>query len=148
LGNSNATRVGLRPLAAALKASTTLQELDLSNNVFSLTDALILADAISDMEAISSLNLSQNALTAGKYISRTADPVEYPSNYETDMSGLIALADAIKDMRAISQFTFSGDFGNSKPVTMETSMVEADFGGKLLGVSGAIMLSAFLPKCT
>jgi hypothetical protein len=27
-------------------------------------------------------------------------------------------------------------------------MVEADFGGKRLGVSGAIMAAAFLPKCT
>jgi Ran GTPase-activating protein (RanGAP) involved in mRNA processing and transport len=31
---------------------------------------------------------------------------------------------------------------------METSMVEADFGGKYLGTSGAIMVAAFLPKCT
>jgi hypothetical protein len=31
---------------------------------------------------------------------------------------------------------------------METSMAEADFGGKALGVSGAIMVAAFLPKCT
>jgi hypothetical protein len=51
-------------------------------------------------------------------------------------------------MGAISQFTFSGDRSYSKPVTMETSMTEADFSGKGLGLSGAIMLSAFLPKCT
>jgi hypothetical protein len=31
---------------------------------------------------------------------------------------------------------------------METAMAVADFSGKHLGVSGAIMLSAFLPKCT
>jgi hypothetical protein len=30
---------------------------------------------------------------------------------------------------------------------METSMIEADFSGKDLRVSGAIMLTAFLPKC-
>jgi hypothetical protein len=52
------------------------------------------------------------------------------------------------DNRAISQFTFSGDRGDSKPVTMETSMVEADFSKKGLSVSGAIMVGAFLPKCT
>jgi hypothetical protein len=52
------------------------------------------------------------------------------------------------DNRAISQFTFSGDDYDSKPVTMETSMTKADFSGKGLGISGAIMLSAFLPKCT
>jgi hypothetical protein len=48
-------------------------------------------------------------------------------------------------MRAILKFTFSGD---NTPVTMETSMVKADFGGNGLGVSGAIMVAAFLPKCT
>ena len=52
------------------------------------------------------------------------------------------------DNRAISTFTFSGEEGYSKPVTMETTMTVADFSGKYLGVSGAIMLSAFLPKCT
>jgi hypothetical protein len=50
--------------------------------------------------------------------------------------------------RAILQFTFSGDDNDSTPVTMETSMVEANFGGKGLGTSGAIMVAAFLPKCT
>jgi hypothetical protein len=51
------------------------------------------------------------------------------------------------DKGAISQFAFSGDRGDSKPVTMETSMVEADFSQKGLGVSGAILVGAFLPKC-
>jgi hypothetical protein len=57
-------------------------------------------------------------------------------------------------MRAISKFTFSGDHHGSSgllrpdSVTMETTMAVADFSGKGLGASGAIMLSAFLPKCT
>ena len=36
---------------------------------------------------------------------------------------------------------------HSNPVTIETSMTEADFSGKYLMASGAIMLAAFLPKC-
>jgi hypothetical protein len=53
-----------------------------------------------------------------------------------------------QDNGAISQFTLSHDsHWVHKPVTMETSMTEADFSGKGLGISGAIMLSAFLPKC-
>jgi hypothetical protein len=54
-------------------------------------------------------------------------------------------------MRAISKFMFNGDdhvHTISKSITMETSMTEGDFSGKGLGLSGAIMLSAFLPKCT
>jgi hypothetical protein len=31
---------------------------------------------------------------------------------------------------------------------MEAFMVEADFSGKGLGISGAIMVAGFLPKCT
>jgi hypothetical protein len=31
---------------------------------------------------------------------------------------------------------------------METSMTKVDFSKKILGTSGAMMLSAFLPKCT
>jgi hypothetical protein len=65
------------------------------------------------------------------------------------LPGVVTLAGAIKDMEAILKFTFSGDH---KPVTMETSMVEADFGGNDLDVHGAIimmiMVAAFLPKCT
>jgi hypothetical protein len=49
----------------------------------------------------------------------------------------------------LSTFVFSGDYKReSVTVTMEASMTEVDFSEKGLGVSGAIMLSAFLPKCT
>jgi hypothetical protein len=57
------------------------------------------------------------------------------------------LAVGISDNGAILKFTFSGD-DDSKSFTMETSMAEADFSKKDLGVSAAIMLSAFFPKCT
>ena len=48
----------------------------------------------------------------------------------------------------MAKFTFSGDKNwKQVTVTMEASMAEADFSGKGLGLSGAIMLAAFLPKC-
>jgi hypothetical protein len=62
-------------------------------------------------------------------------------------SGPAAIANAIKDMRAISQFTFSDVFHDT-PVTIAISMTEADFSAKGLDSSGAIMVAAFLPKCT
>jgi hypothetical protein len=52
-----------------------------------------------------------------------------------------------KDMRALSTFTFRGNYIDSKPVTIETAMTEADFSGKALGGSGGMMVAAFLPKC-
>jgi hypothetical protein len=48
---------------------------------------------------------------------------------------------------AILKITFSGKEASSKPVTMKSLMTEADFSHKCLGVSGAIMLAGFLPKC-
>ena len=44
----------------------------------------------------------------------------------------------------MSSFTF----GDRQAVTMTTTMTEMDFSGKGLGVSEAILISAFLPKCT
>jgi hypothetical protein len=48
---------------------------------------------------------------------------------------------------ALLTFTFSGDHSSSQPVTMETTMTETDFSGKKLGLSGDMMVAAFLPKC-
>ena len=38
-------------------------------------------------------------------------------------------------------------FGDKQAVTMKTDMTEADFSGKELGASGAIVVATFLPKC-
>jgi hypothetical protein len=62
--------------------------------------------------------------------------------------GALVITEYLDGNRAISTFTFSGDDEESEPVTMEISMVEADFSWKGLGLSGAIMVAAFLPKCT
>jgi hypothetical protein len=51
-------------------------------------------------------------------------------------------------MTKLSAFTFSGDEKNSEPVTLQSSTIEANFSGKGLGVSGAILCAGFLPKCT
>ena len=56
-------------------------------------------------------------------------------------------ADGIRNNGAMKKLTISGDHSRAKPVTIETSMTEADFSDKLLGTSGATMLAAFLPKC-
>ena len=48
---------------------------------------------------------------------------------------------------ALTEFTFRGDVDDSEPIAMETSMTEANFGSQKLGVSGAIIVAAFVPKC-
>ncbi len=57
--------------------------------------------------------------------------------------GIIALADSVKNNGALETITF----GDKKAVNMKTDMTEADFSGKQLGASGAIIVAAFLPKC-
>jgi hypothetical protein len=107
-----------------------LLSLDMSSNCLYAEGTKLLAQALQSNQTMTSLIISSNNMTKG------------------GISGVVALANAIPDMRALLQFTFSGDSDDSTPVTMETSMTEADFSGKGLGLSGAIMLSAFLPKCT
>jgi hypothetical protein len=68
--------------------------------------------------------------------------------YDSDGAGFAQeLAVGLGDNGAMSKFTFSGDYSDSKPVTMTTTMTEADFSGKALGVSGSMMVATFLPKC-
>ena len=66
LGGSKFARAGLRPLAAALKANTTIQELNVSNNRFFSKDVPMLADAISNMGALSSANLLKNDISTNQ----------------------------------------------------------------------------------
>jgi hypothetical protein len=132
-------------------------ELDMSGKMKGADDAIMLAAEIVNNRALSSLNLFSCGLTRGalKIDRRGSYAEQYgdkwgskDEHYESHMQGIIAIATAIPDMGTILQLTFAGDGKDSKPVTMETSMVEADFSGKGLGVSGAIMAGAFLPKCT
>jgi hypothetical protein len=45
---------------------------------------------------------------------------------------------------SLSKLTFSGDHRESKPVTVEVGMTEADFSGAKLRSSGAIILAGWL----
>jgi hypothetical protein len=161
---------GGKTLAAGLKGNMGITELNIARNFLGIkpngdkdmSAVVALADIIKDMGAMAKFDISSNdirveggkALAAGlkdnqviTELNISSNKLIYDSGGNCDTSGVIAIADAIPDMGALSQFMFSRDSQNSKPVTMETSMVEADFSGHL-GVSGAIMLSAFLPKCT
>jgi hypothetical protein len=122
---------------------------------------IALANAIPDMRALTSLDVSKNNLgllaTEDGWTSQDGDncaPWVHPDGRKQDEKpeglkpfGVIAIANAIPDMRALSTFTFSGDYNSSKPVTMETTITEADFSRKGLGVSGGMLVAAFLPKC-
>jgi hypothetical protein len=116
-----------------------LTKFDISKNNLYAAGAKALVEGLKGNQVMTELDFAGNELgkaPAGLF------------GAKADMSGSIALADIIPGMGAILKITFSGDRRDSKPVTMESSMVEADFGGKGLGRSGTIMVAAFLPKCT
>ena len=102
-----------------------------SGNALKPEGAKALAEGLKNDKTMRELNIADNNIT----------------DYGRDMSGVIAIGDAIPTMGAMKKLTISGDESWSKPVTIHTSMIEADFSYKELGVSGAIMLAAFLPKC-
>jgi hypothetical protein len=105
---------------------------DISNNAMYAEGAKAIASALTNA-VLTELNISHNYMA-------------YNTARNMDMSGVLILADAIKKMSTLSKFTFSGD-DNSKLATIEASMTDARFEGKSLGVSGGMMLAAFLPKC-
>jgi hypothetical protein len=113
-------------------------KLDISNNEICSNGSRVLAEALEGNQVMTELNIASNNL--GSYLG-------VYSQWGKDTAGLIAIANSISDMGGLSKITFSGDHYYSKPVTMETSMTEADFSGKVLEASGATVLAAFLPKC-
>jgi Ran GTPase-activating protein (RanGAP) involved in mRNA processing and transport len=119
-----------------LQANRTLTKLDLSgNHCFGQKDKTAvesLAAVFAGSTTISELNL------AGAGI---------------DPDDAKILAPAIKAMGSLSKLTWSGENynnydGNGKqqapPVTLDTTMIEADLSNKHLGLSGATILAAFI----
>jgi hypothetical protein len=105
------------------------------DNAFDIT-ADITADIAANMAAAIAYNITFD--------------ITFDIAFDIDIDIAFDIADItfdISDMGALSTFTFSGDDNSSKPVTMETTMTEANFSGKQLGVSGGMMVAAFLPKC-
>jgi hypothetical protein len=160
---------GITSLVNAFKSNATITELNVAGLVGKHSNAgpgvaALIADAIPDMGAMTALDISANSIVADEYIKAPRKGIKIgelvdgnPVIEEEDddgeimilqLNGIRAIASAIPNMGALSMFTFSGDRDDSKPVTMKTSMVEMDFGGKGLGASGAIMVAAYLPKCT
>jgi hypothetical protein len=138
----------------------TLTELDVSGKDLGMEGALVVAEYLDGNRALTKFDVSKNSLCVeGTKVLAAAlkgnqvmtelnvagnDMDLIPGVERGEMSGIVALADVISGMGAISKFTF----GDYESVAMETTMTVADFSEKYFGVSGAIMLSAFLPKCT
>jgi hypothetical protein len=142
----------------------TVTELDVSGKKLGMEGALVVAEYLDGNGTISSVNLLKNDIGVEQARALVSILKEHPTlkslcgnngdETELDMSGkmdcaedAIMLAAEIVDNGAMTKFTFSGDKSWIQRATMETTMTEADFSGKALGVSGGMMVAAFLPKC-
>jgi hypothetical protein len=137
-------------LAAVLKGNQLITKLNISSNALGMnydseydeSGVIAVVNAICDNGALSLLNVASNVLCAGgtkllaealkgnqimTELNISSIHMTYDGRTLGEMSGVIALADVIPDMGAMSKFTFSGDYSDSKPVTLTTTMTEADF---------------------
>jgi hypothetical protein len=117
-------------LVDANSANGVLSELDLSKNNLRSEELSTVSEALKST-SIKQLNIAENNLT-------------FNTQGEKDMSGVTKFTEDMKDMGSLSKLTFSGGYGNSKPVAVEVGMTEADFSGANLGPTGAIILVAWL----
>jgi hypothetical protein len=128
-----------------------------------------LSKGLSRNQVLSVLNVARNSLCGiceygqGKYNAtgivalshavkhnvRTIPPVPCRSFQHHALSTAVHLAKG-----SLSEFTFDGYFQKctshescSMAITLNASMTDADCSEKGLGISGAILLAAFLPKC-
>ena len=159
-----------RNLAIILKGHATLKslcgnkgneaELDMSGKKMGAGGAMMLAPEIVANGALTSVNILSNYIGADQAIKLIAIMASKPNlttlcgfsgdETELDLSNknlsagcAVLVANEVKNNGALETIT-SGD---EEAVTMNADMAEADFNGKRLGTSGAMILAAFLPKC-
>jgi hypothetical protein len=159
-----AVRAGAKALAVAAAVTVSIEVLNMyESGVTPGNAAARVSEATrSSRAAFLVLNLGRNSLhskAGGKFVTALLKARSLPLLVELDIASQShsttvnraefhqELSTGLKVNQTLSKFTFSENYSTSKPVTMETSMTEADFSKKDLGVFGATLLSAFLPKC-
>jgi hypothetical protein len=102
--------------------------LNLSKNYLRSEGLSAVSEALKST-SIKQLNIAENQLTHDQ------------QGRGVDMSGVVKFTEDMKDMGSLSKLTFRG---GGDPVTIDTTMTEADFSGKKLGLIGAQILAAFM----
>jgi Ran GTPase-activating protein (RanGAP) involved in mRNA processing and transport len=134
-------------------------ELDFSGRGYGPGDAVLIANDIGDMRALTIANVMGNGI-GKEMLSKLQDMMRSKPNLvslcgiaddatEVDLSGLgmdaddaIILASELPDKQALMKLTF----GDKQANTMTTKMAKANFSGKLMSHE-ALVVAAFLPKC-
>jgi hypothetical protein len=157
-GNGLANREAGAALGSVLKTCTSLTALDVSENGYYECDgpgfASEFVSGLKDAKgSLSKLTFCGNGGRGGG----EGDPVTIdPTMTEADFSGMKLGAAGAQILAAfmstkmfeakgsLSKFTFSGDDHESRPLTVEIGMTEADFSGADLGPTGAVILAVWL----
>jgi Ran GTPase-activating protein (RanGAP) involved in mRNA processing and transport len=135
----------MHKLASALRTSSSLAELIISDNALGHGTAKVLASAVRSSTCLRTLDVSNNKFTEMDP-SQIENEDEDGDGEQADMAGVIELADAVKVNHALSKVTFSGESNSSKPATIDVTMVQADVTGKHLELPGALLVVALMPR--
>jgi hypothetical protein len=153
-------------LVALTKSIGNLKELSISNNFLKAEGAKALVPALEANGSLASLDLSKNALATKEAGAALGSMLKTNTTLKTlnlsgnnapgarDGAGLASrIAMGLKANGSLSKLTWSGENygysdGNGEqqapPVTLDTTMTEADFSGKKLGAAGAQIFAAFM----
>ena len=147
----------IRPISTMLKTNKTIKEINLAGNNLNAEAGRIFSQDIHDNGALAFVNLLGNDIPP-EQAQELIKVMESKENLKTlcgfkgdekelDLSKknlkagcAVLVSHEIQDMGALASMTFR----DKKPVTINTTMTEADFSGAELGVPGAIILAAWL----
>ena len=131
-------------LGAALKASATVTDLNISKNDLEAQDIAGFAEHLNDTGSLSRLDVSENCL-CGVFTDRSG---REEGSYDT--SGLIALAKSISNLKElnISSNLLKAEGARTLAPAIEAmgSLVSLNLAENGLGVEGATHVAGVLPK--
>jgi hypothetical protein len=131
--------------------SSSLSSVNLLENNISIKDAHTLANILKDettnIKSLCGNKGDETKLDMGRPCSCRGSACQRRVFKKTDIDGAIMLAAEIANNEVLEELSF-GNNGGDHVYTIKTDMSKANLSGMGLGVSGAIMLSAFIPKCT
>ena len=132
--------------------------LDLSGKGLDSADAMLVAAEMKGNEELAALDISKNRLTQRNLRIASNEHIQDSTHHnklsegggliKRDLSGVTLLSSILGEANdALESITFSGDDEECEPIHMHTNMVDADISHAVLQTTGAMFLTAFLPKC-
>ena len=152
----------IRPIACMLKTNRTIKEINLAGNNLNAEAGRIFSQDIHDNGALAKLDLSKNysgvsweskdfirPIASMLKTNKTIKELNLAGN-KLDAEAARIFSQDIQDNGALASLTFCGNGGfqgtEGDPVTINTTITEANFSDKKLGPAGAQILAAFIER--